>query len=68
MRVKISNREILEWLTSNSKITERSNLEWSNLRVTKIGNKNWEVIAPKLIYIKGQIWELAKLRVVRNFE
>ena len=38
------------------------------MRVTKIGNKNWEFKASKLIHIKGKIWELAKLRVVRNIE
>ena len=27
---------------SNSKINECSNVERPNLRVTKIGNKNWE--------------------------
>ena len=37
-------------------------------RLTKIGNKNWEVKALPLIYIRGQVWESEKLRVVRNIE
>ena len=27
---------------SNSKINERSDVKWPNLRVTKIANKNWD--------------------------
>ena len=38
---------------------ERSIVERSNLRITKIRNKNWEAKASKLIYIKGQVWEIA---------
>ena len=38
---------------SKLKINECSNVEQSNLRVTKIGNKNSEVKALKFIYIKG---------------
>ena len=38
------------------------------MRVNKIGNENWKVETSKLIYIKGQIWELAKLGIVRNIE
>ena len=53
---------------SNLKINERSNIVRSNLRVTLIENKNWEIEALKLIYMQGQIWELAKLRVVWNIE
>ena len=30
-------------------------------RIAEIGNKNWKVKASKLIYIKRQIWGLAKL-------
>ena len=37
---------------SNLKINEPSNVERLKLRVTKIGNKNWE--DNKLIYIKGE--------------
>ena len=37
----------------NSKIYERSNVEQPNLRVTKIGNKNSQVKALTLTYIKG---------------
>ena len=33
-----------------------------------MGNKSWEVEASKLSYIKERIWELGKLRVVRNIE
>ena len=40
---------------SNLKINERSNVELPKLRVNKVENKKW-------------IWELAKLRVVRNIE
>ena len=53
---------------SNLKINERSNVERPKLRVTKIGNENWEVKASKLIYIKKQIRELEKLRIVWNIE
>ena len=52
------------WRFELEKINERSNLERPNLRVTKIGNEKLR----KLIYMKGQIRELAKLRVVRNIE
>ena len=38
------------------------------INVTKIGNKNWEVKASKLIYIKEQMWELVKSRAVWNIE
>ena len=37
-------------------------------RVTTIENENWEDKALKFIYIKGQIWKSAKLRVVPNIE
>ena len=40
---------------ANLKINERSNVEHPNLRVIKIGHKNSEVKASKLVYIKGQI-------------
>ena len=53
---------------SNLIINERSNVEHTNLRVNKIGNKHSEVKASKLIYIKGQILELATSRAMRNFE
>ena len=53
---------------SNLIINERSNVEHTNLRVNKIGNKHLEVKASKLIYIKGQILELATSRAMRNFE
>ena len=46
----------------NLKINERSNVERLNLRVIKIRNKNSEIKASKLIYIK----ELEKFRIVRN--
>ena len=42
-----------------------------NIRIDEslmVGNKNSDVKAPKLIYIEGRIWELAKSRAVRNFE
>ena len=52
----------------NLKINERSNVEQPNLRVTTIDNENWEDEASKFIYIKREIWESAKLRVVRNIE
>ena len=39
----------------NFKIDDRSNVERTNLRVTKIGNKNWDDKTSKLIYIEGQI-------------
>ena len=35
---------------------------------TRIWNKSWEVKASILIYIEEQIWELAKLQIVRNIE
>ena len=47
---------------SNLKINQSSNVQWPNLQVTKIGNKNWK----KKIYIKLKIWELVKLRVART--
>ena len=53
---------------SSLKFNERSNVEQSNLRVTTIEIENWEDKASKFIYIEGQIWESAKLRVVRNIE
>ena len=53
---------------SNLKINERSNVERPNLQVTTIENENWEDKASKFIYIKGQIWESSKLRIVRNIE
>ena len=37
-------------------------------RVIDMGNKNCKVKVSKLIYIKAQIWKLAKFRVVRNVE
>ena len=40
---------------SNLNINQRSNVEQPILRVTKIENKNWDIEASKLIYIKGQI-------------
>ena len=52
----------------NLKINERSNVERPNLRVATSENENWEEKESKFIYIKGQIWESAKLRVVRNIE
>ena len=55
---------------SNLKINERPNVECKNVEkkcrklwVTKIEKK-----LRKLIYIKGKIWELAKLRIVRIIE
>ena len=36
--------------------------------VATIGDEHSEDEALKLIYIKGQIWESAKLQVVRNIE
>ena len=42
--------EISNLITNN-----RKNAERPNLRVTKIGNENWEVEEPNLIYIKEQI-------------
>ena len=45
---------------SNLKMNERSNVKYPNLPVTKIRNKNSEVKTSKLIYMKGQICELAK--------
>ena len=53
---------------SNLKINERSNVELPNLQVTTIENENWEDKVSKFIHIKGQIWESAKLREVRNIE
>ena len=50
---------------SNLKINERLNVERPNLRVTTIENENREDKASKFIYIKGQIWESAKLREYR---
>ena len=50
------------------KINERLNVEQPNLRVITIKNENWEDKASKFIYIKREIWESAKLRVVRNIE
>ena len=44
-------------------------INWSIYEIsTRIWNKSWKVKASKLIYIKGQIWELTKSRVVRNIE
>ena len=40
---------------SNLKINELSTVQWPKLRVTKIGNENWEVKASKLIYVKRQM-------------
>ena len=51
---------------SNLKINEWWNVEQPNLRDTTIENENWADKASKLFYIKGQIWESEKLRVVRN--
>ena len=53
---------------SNLKINERSNVKHPNWGVNKIDNKNSKVKTSKLIYIKGQIWELAKSRAMQNFE
>ena len=53
---------------SNLKIKERSNVEWPNLRVSTVQNENWKPKESKFIHIEGQIWESAKLRVVRNIE
>ena len=53
---------------SNFKINERSNVEMPNLRLTTLENENWEEKKSKFIYIKGQIWESTKLRLVRNIE
>ena len=47
------------------KINERLNVEEPDLRATKIGNECWE---NWFVYIKGQIWKLAKLRAVRYIE
>ena len=49
---------------SNLIINERSNVERPNLSVNKIINLKLR----KLIYIRGQRWELAKSRVFRNIE
>ena len=48
---------------SNLKINERLDEEWPNLWVTKIENRNWDNL-----YINGQIWKLAKLRVLRDIK
>ena len=67
VRVKISNSQILDWLTF--RIWKSTNVQMQpNLRVTTLENKNWEEKESKFIYVKGQIWESAKLRVVRNIE
>ena len=36
-------------------------------RITIIENENWKDKAKKFIHIKRQIWESAKLQVVRNY-
>ena len=53
---------------SNFKINERLNVERLNLQVTTIENEKREDKTSKFIYIKGQISESAKLRVVQNIE
>ena len=51
----------------NFKINEYLNLEQPNLRESLQYEIKIEKIQ-KFIYFNGQIWELAKLRVVRNIE
>ena len=53
---------------TNLEIDERLNVEQPNLRVTSIENENWKDKAPKFIYIIGQIWKSAKLRLLGNIE
>ena len=53
---------------SNLKINEPSNVERPNLRITTTENENWEDKPSKFIYVKGELWESAKLRVEPNIE
>ena len=46
-----------------------TNVQMAELkRVNKIGNKNLDVKVSTLFYIKGKIWELVKLWIVRNIK
>ena len=48
----------------NLKINKRLDVEGTNLRITEIGNQIWEY----WFILQEKIWELTKLRAVRNIE